>query len=354
MTRVTDTLNDSPRLTNRIALMHIARKKTETLHACDVLSSALKTFRRIVVTFKSFAVHEKVLFHRFSHGWRQGTVAGIDSTTSNDEFEQKIYLTHSTRVHPFFGELSIPPTLLKDHLRHDPPDIPSSHLPNALLRRASISDPINQVFVSTHKPVEHALDLELIGTSYTLCIGRTSTMDIDSDLVHLTVTKVIKDPNSLFSSDRAPFDGAKKGEIDFLFKHAVTPNPVHDVPDTVQLQPLKWVLETKFASADEKKERHRARIVSVLQRSFLRHLVHGNTPTVMLSTVSMFTCIVPTWMQFHGDDKSMPSAVMSRRILCSVFIAKGSSFTCHSRNSSKRVHTLLTMYGVHMCKPMGK
>lgn len=45
MPRVIGALDESPRLTERIALMHISRQETETLRARDVLTKALDTSR---------------------------------------------------------------------------------------------------------------------------------------------------------------------------------------------------------------------------------------------------------------------------------------------------------------------
>lgn len=145
--------------------------------------------------------------------------------------------------------------------------------------------------------------MEIPGTSYKIAVVQTDNMEIDSDSVHLTITKVIKDPSTLNDADRAAFEVSKKGEIDFLLKHAVTPIPVKGVPPSVQIQPLKWLLALKTDIEDSKKKRHQARIVSATHRALLRHSVHGNTPKVMLSTVRIFCCIVPTWMELSPGDK---------------------------------------------------
>ena len=56
MSRIIGALDESTRLSKRIALMHLARQETATLRARDFISRALDVSRRNIVTLPSFAV----------------------------------------------------------------------------------------------------------------------------------------------------------------------------------------------------------------------------------------------------------------------------------------------------------
>lgn len=111
MPKVLAALTESSRLSERIALMHIASQETETFRARAFISQALDSNHRHVVPYKSISVQEKVSLHYDRYGWRQVIVSSIDSPTITVEFERKLYLTHESRVRPYFGEMSIPPAL---------------------------------------------------------------------------------------------------------------------------------------------------------------------------------------------------------------------------------------------------
>lgn len=51
------------------------------------------------------------------------------------------------------------------------------------------------------------------------------------------------------------------------------------------------------------KTSHRARIVSASHFYSPHHAVHGNGPTVMLSTLSMLISVLPTWMKLSENEK---------------------------------------------------
>lgn len=68
-------------LTERIAPMHMARLKTDTLRARDVIFCALDTSRCAAIPLYSFLVKEKFWLHRKRNGWRRGIVASIDTRT---------------------------------------------------------------------------------------------------------------------------------------------------------------------------------------------------------------------------------------------------------------------------------
>lgn len=300
MPRIIGALDERTRLSERVALIHLARQETATLRARDFISRALDMSRRNIVTLPSFAVQEKVWFHRHRHGWRQGVVANIDPPTIHIEYAGNLYPTHSTRVRPYFGELSIPPPLKDDQLVPDRAQLTEQV---AQPRRSPIADLLNPVFITDRVPVDNGLSIDIPGTTLTVSISQVETFDIDSDSVFLTVTKVIKNLKTLSIVDRDSFNEAKRGEVEFLLKEAVKPIPLDHVPADVEIQPLKWVLAKKTTTNDVKKTRHRARLVVASHMSMLRHAVHGNAPTVMLSTLRMLASIIPTWMQFSKDEK---------------------------------------------------
>lgn len=113
------------------------------------------------------------------------------------------------------------------------------------------------------------------------------TFDIDSETVLLAVNNVIKDHKSLLEADKTNFAAVNREKIYFLLKAAVTPVFMFQVPDDVDIQMLKCVLVARTSSNDEICKRYSARIDSASTKSALRHSVHGNAATVMLSTICM-------------------------------------------------------------------
>lgn len=134
------------------------------------------------------------------------------------KFENKICPTHSTRIRPYFGEISIPPPPKGDHLSTHHTE-PSAPVPPP--RCATIADLLNSVFVATQVPIEHPMVLDTLCKTYTVSILHRDTLDINSDSVFPMVTKVIKDHKSLSLADQAAFYDASRGDIDFLFKDTV-------------------------------------------------------------------------------------------------------------------------------------
>lgn len=294
MPRTIASLDEFSRLSERVALIELARIETASLRACDFITRALDINHRRIGPSKSFAVQEKVWFHRHQHEWRQAIVASIDPPTIMVEYYVKLYLIHESLVRPFSGELSVPPPLKGDQLVHDRPD---ASLGTTVACRTPLSDILSTGFVASHSPVDIFLDFEISGTTISVSVRQLETLDIDSDSVFLTVTKAIKDHNSLSDADKKAFEISKREEIDFLLKHAVQPILIEHVPDSVELQPLKWVIAKKTNTADESKNWHSSRIVSASHRSAPHHSVHGNAPTVMLSTLRILSMVLPTWIQ---------------------------------------------------------
>lgn len=77
MPQLTDYLYESPRLMERIALMHLAREETDTVLARDFLARALNKSRRTVDAIKFFSIEKEIWFHRHWHGWCTSTVSRI-------------------------------------------------------------------------------------------------------------------------------------------------------------------------------------------------------------------------------------------------------------------------------------
>lgn len=176
------------------------------------------------------------------------------------------------------------------------------------------------MFVSSHKKISltDCLTINIPGTSFTVSVTQLATFDIDSETVLLPVTKIIKDHRTISESDRAKFDIAKRNETDFMLKYAVTPMPLTDVPDQVALQALKWVLAIKTSSEDDSATCHRALLVSTTPKSPLRHSIHGNAPTIMLSTLWMLASIFPTLVL--QSKKTNNKLVMFARDVIKAFI----------------------------------
>lgn len=134
-----------------------------------------------------------------------------------------------------------------------------------------------------------------------------NTFDVDSDSILLAVKEVFKDQQQLSEAEQRSFEIAKRDEIEFFLKDAVTTIHLEHVPENFDLHTLKWVLALKTLSNDESTKLYRARLVSALLRSVLRHFVHGNTPTLMLSMVRMLESVITVWRKlvqiFSENDK---------------------------------------------------
>lgn len=94
MPRLLVTLDESPRITERVALMHLARQETEKLRTLDFILRALDNTHRSIMSMKSFSVNEKVWSHRKSHEWHAGIISAIDHPTVTVQFEGKT-VSHS-------------------------------------------------------------------------------------------------------------------------------------------------------------------------------------------------------------------------------------------------------------------
>lgn len=177
-------------------------------------------------------------------------------------------------------------------------------------RRISVSDLINSVFTiypPIQEPQVNSDAIPVDSTTYVIHFTDLKTMKIDSDDIFLTVTKPIKDPSTLPHKDQEALEAAKKEEIDFLMKKGIVIPVKSDELGAesaeAELQKLKWVLTIKTSTIDASKNRHRARIVSACHLSIYRHSVHGNAPTINLSTLRTVLAIIPTWMQLMPGER---------------------------------------------------
>lgn len=59
----------SPQINKHISLIALSCKETETIRAHDVIPRALDLPGRNIFSKKSFAIKERVLFHRHRHSW---------------------------------------------------------------------------------------------------------------------------------------------------------------------------------------------------------------------------------------------------------------------------------------------
>lgn len=66
-------------------------------------------YKRNVLSLRSFAVNQVVLFYRQRYGWRKGVVSCIERPTIFVFLDGKLLPTHKARVRPYFDELSLPP-----------------------------------------------------------------------------------------------------------------------------------------------------------------------------------------------------------------------------------------------------
>lgn len=92
-------------------------------------------------------------------------------------------------------------------------------------------------------------------------------------------------------------ENANLDEIKSLLKKKIVipiPEPTNLNPE--DLQKLKWVRTIKTSTADASKTRHRDRLVSAPNLSVYRHSVHGNAPTIALSSCRIMIYILPTWI----------------------------------------------------------
>lgn len=145
--------------------------------------------------------------------------------------DANIYPTHNNGVRPYFGELSIPPPLKENRLVHDHQASPTKPTPPTHARRATISDILNPVFISTHQPYQHKRILDNPDTTFLIAFVQTNTMDLDCNLVYFTVTKKVNSMKKLQQAHQEAFAKSKSGEIYFLLKHEFNPIHIEKVPD---------------------------------------------------------------------------------------------------------------------------
>lgn len=117
-----------------------------------------------------------------------------------------------------------------------------------------------------------------------------------------TVTKVIEDHCDMYESDSKTFVAARRGITDFILKAAVTQIPISVVLDHDSFRALKSILAIKTSSKDESATRQHAHLVNAAQKFSTRPFVHGNSPTIMLSTLSILASNFLTWLPQSKDE----------------------------------------------------
>lgn len=158
MPRIIGSLDEISRLTERVALVQLVRQEKDTPRARDFISRALDPNHRIIVPITTFGVSEKVWFHRHRFGWRQGFVASMELPTIMIKSDGRLYPTHETLVHRYFGQLSIPCALEDDHLTHKRPNPSNGRVP--------LSDILHPVFVTSHVLQTYSLSFEIPQKTY--------------------------------------------------------------------------------------------------------------------------------------------------------------------------------------------
>lgn len=103
-------------------------------------------------------------------------VASIEPPAIHVEYADNLYATHSTRIRPYFGELSIPPPPKDDQLVPDRVQLAEQA---AQPRRSPNADLLNPVFITDRVPVDNGLSIDIPGTTLTLSILQVETFDID-------------------------------------------------------------------------------------------------------------------------------------------------------------------------------
>ena len=323
MPRAVGELEDRSTFQQQVTLKEIAMVEAASARASRVISRALDPYHRNMIRFCNFTINQRVWFHRRGHGWRVGTVNALNSPSIMVEFDGKFFPTHEHRIRPYFGELPPPPpelcdieeldlTLEKPQIDIQPREPQSS---SASPTRIPISRLVNGTFVvyeltaSGPELNAHGILSVPLSSCTILNIQLSPECIIDSSTVTLTQAKLFGPMDAMSDEQRKEFDIAKKGEITFLLSKAVEIVQRTQMPRSCELQKLKWILSVK-TSTNTGKVRYRARLVSAAHRSHLRNSVHGNAPTVALSTVRIVYSIVPSWMNERKD----PIHIMTRDV----------------------------------------
>ena len=330
MPRMLGELDEPSTFQQRTALMEIPREEVAAARASRVIARALDPYHRNLIRFRTFSINEKVWFYRKGSGWRVGTVSSIDSPTIMVARDGKFYPTHEHRVRPYFGEISIPPEICDvdelDLTRNVPqydlmnPDNTSgsSLEENSATERNQglpISRLINGCFIvnelsSTATSLSRS-DVLIVDVDETLTvhIQLSTGCIIDSSNVLLTHVKLFRPKEKMTEEERVQFSNAKREEIAFLLSKPVVLFPRRDMPKQCEFQALKWILSKK-KSTNTGAIRYRARLVSAAHRSRLRNSVHGNAPTVAMSTMRILYTIIPSWIR----DGNEPIHILTRDV----------------------------------------
>lgn len=205
----------------------------------------------------------------------------------------------------------------------------------------------------SHGPEDQKLHfLPIPETSYSLVLHDFKTYQIDSDEVFLTVTKTIKGDEDPLESRRLSMEHAKLEEIEILMrKNVIIPIPHSDDMAIDELQKLNWVLVIKTSTIDASKNRHRARLVSTSITSIRRHSVHGNAPTINLSSCRITMSVIPTWMSILKQrSEGKERTVIFSRYVTKSFLQSDKSNRLIIYKSPKELFDAYPQYSGHAWK----
>lgn len=196
----------------------------------------------------------------------------------------------------------MPPNILSEPglTQEIPSSTPDLEFPTA--SETTMTRMVNSIFVTSTSPNTSTTDLPVQFTTIVLHLAPSPNFPIDSNFILLTQTGHIKNLLDVTEDDRIGFANAKQEEISFLLRQSVAVVPKDSICPKAELQPLRWILVLKLSGNPKLKPRYRARLVSASHRSKYRHAVHGNAPTVALSTMRTFFALLPLWIQSSRSD----------------------------------------------------
>lgn len=160
-------------------------------------------------------------------------------------------------------------------------------------------------------PHTSTTDLPVQFTTIVLHLAPLRNCPIDSNVILLTQTRLVKNLLDMSEDDRVGFANAKQEEISFLLQQSVAVVSKDSICSEAELQPLQGILAIKQSGNPKLQPRYRARLVSASNRSKYRHAVHGNAPTVALSTIRTFFAVFLSWIQSSRND---PLHVFTRNV----------------------------------------
>ncbi len=282
----------------RLSFAAFAREQIAEFRARRALELATAPYKSLSVRFKTFEPGETLWFHRRAHGWRKGKF--IDSTypTINVKFGNRIYPTHYRRVAPAL---------------HNKPPPPQAEASEAAPYDAPITENESD---GTDTQINLTAEPEQPSTPHNIAVSSYPNMALYVHVLHAAndhqivlqhpssrlpevkdaniMTEVLSEEEITEPEDIQGFKDAKKEEIEYLLQNAVKLASADDADKKAQKTGLRWVL-TRKTNPITGKRRYRARLVALAHRSSIRHLLHGNAPTVRLSSLRAMLGVAPLW-----------------------------------------------------------